>query len=109
MKYPPLNEQLKEFKVYILLFHILGGVTIMRTNNVKTTDSYNHNELELHHFIKEQQYYRYPYRYKGKQKLILLPKKLHADLHSAMSDERFEQKYGIERDLLLYRKEKTKC
>lgn len=43
------------------------------------------------------------------QKLILLPRDIHKDLHSAMSDERFYEKYKVDRDVLLYRRRKVDC
>lgn len=104
MTYPPLNKQIAEFGVYLIFCGKL-----VKSCNIINTKSYNHFFDEIHHFIKEQQYYRYPERYKGKQKLILLPKQLHADLHSAMSDARFYEKWKVERDLLLYRRRKSFC
>lgn len=100
-KYPPLNKQISEFGVFILFCGRLVKTFI------DNKDGYNHFFDELHHFIKEQEYYNCPERYKGEQKLILLPKQLHADLHSAMSDARFYNKWKVERDLLLYRHRKV--
>lgn len=100
-KYPPLNKQIAEFGVLTLFCGKL-----VRTG-ITDKSQYNHDFDDLHHFIKEQEYYKNPERYKGEQKLILLPKQLHADLHSAMSDTRFYNKWKVERDLLLYRHRKA--
>ena len=100
MKYPDLNKQISEFGVLTLFCGKLVRTGITHTNQ------YNHYFDEIHHYIKEQEYYNHPERYEGEQKLILLPKQLHADLHSAMSDERFYNKWKVERDLLLYRHRK---
>ena len=99
--YPPLDEQIAEFGVLTLFCGKLVKTGITHTNQ------YNHYFDEIHHFIKEQEYYNHPERYEGEQKLILLPKQLHADLHSAMSDARFYNKWKVERDLLLYRHRKV--
>ena len=100
-KYPNLKKQISEFGVFTLFDGKLIRTWIMDKSQ------YNHSFDELHHFVKEQEYYKHPERYEGEQKLILLPKKLHADLHSAMSDERFYNKWKVERDLLLYRHRKA--
>lgn len=105
--YPSFNEQIAEFGVYRLL-----GNRLVRDWYIQDVNCYNHFEYELHHYILEQEYYRYPERYKYKQRLILLPKQLHKDLHSAMSDARFlnaksNKNYRIERDVLLYRHRKV--
>lgn len=91
-----MNEQLKQFPVYYLFRGQLERIEI-------DLNSFSHYLLEIHHYIKEQQFYRYPERYQGMQKLILLPKQMHKDLHSAMSDVRFYDKWKIERKKLLYR------
>ena len=102
MKYPELNEQIEKFGAY----YIVSG-KLEKSKLINHKDSYNHNQYDLHHYIKEQQYYRYPERYEGLQKLIILPKPMHADLHSAMSDKRFYEKYNIDRCYLLFQKRKV--
>ena len=99
--YPNLKNQIRLFGVLTLFCGKLVRTGIMDKSQ------YNHAFDELHHYIKEQEYYNHPERYEGEQKLILLPKQLHADLHSAMSDARFFNKWKIERDLLLYRHRKV--
>lgn len=99
-KYPPLNEQIKEFGIY-RLYGRTGK--LIPEHFITCKEDYNHDFYNLHHYIKEQQYYRYPEKYAGKQKLILLPVKLHEDLHSAMSEERFFSRYGVSKDLLIWK------
>ena len=99
--YKSINEQIDVFGVYVLFRGRLEPVP------VQSIDQYNHYDLDLHHYIKEQQYFRNPEKYKDMQKLILLPKEMHKDLHSAMSDERFEAKWHINKDMLLYRQRKV--
>lgn len=97
MTYPSLDEQIKIFPAYILWNTKLKKILLRDKND------YSHDSGELHHFIKEQEYYKNPDKYKGKQKLILMAKETHKDLHSAMSDERFKEKWGIEKTELLHR------
>jgi hypothetical protein len=74
----------------------------------KHPEYWNNMEIQAHHYIKAQHYNKNPQWFierKIKQKLIFLPRKLHEDLHSAMSDERFFELYNINRwDLLFSRK-----
>ena len=106
MEYPDMNEQIQEFPIYIVIKGPFGTFLLMN-KNIKSVKDYDHNKYKLHHYIKEQQYYRYPERYKGLQKLLLIEKQMHADLHSAMSDKRFYDKYNIDKDYLLYRQRKV--
>lgn len=96
-KYPPLNKQIEEFGVSM----IFKG-QIRKIANITSKEDYNHQSLVLHHFIKEQEYYSNPQKYNGKQKLILMNRSLHNDIHSAMSDLRFFKKWGIPKGLVLY-------
>ena len=100
-KYPDLNKQIAEFGVLTLFCGKL-----IRTG-ITDKSQYNHDFDVIHHYIREQMYYRNPERYVGMQKLILIPKKLHDALHSAMSDARFYPDNKVERDLLLYRHRKA--
>lgn len=92
-----MNYDIREYGVYSITGKFLP--------QIKNTSSYNHFIYNCHHYIKNQHYIRNPQWFvqRGiKQKLILLPVKLHADLHSAMSNERFKELYNIERKYLLY-------
>ena len=108
MKYPSKPKQIKEFGIWVIYCRKLIKVDDMDT----AKRFYGSQITHLHHFIKEQEYYMYPERYQGMQKLILMPLDLHMDLHSSMSDERFlntqsNKDYKIERDVLLYRHRKA--
>jgi hypothetical protein len=98
MPYPSLDEQIREFGVVQFC-----GWYFIPCHRVQSRTDYNHDYEVIHHFIKEQEYYRHPERYKGQQKLILMPHSLHNDIHSSMSDERFFKKWKIEKSKLLYR------
>ena len=80
---------------------------------VFSTNDYDHNKYELHHFIKQQDYRRnkgWFDEHNVKQKLILLPKWLHLIVHSSpygakLTDQEFEQKFKISRwDLVFNRR-----
>lgn len=65
--------------------------------------------INEHHFIKQQHYKkdRIWFDMNGIiQKTFWLHYQVHADLHSAMSDERFLERYGIARDTLLFNRKK---
>ena len=95
-----MNDDIKAFGVYDIKGKFL--------KNIKNTECYNHQLFQLHHFIKKQHYERNPMWFierKIKQRLILLPVKLHQSLHSGSSDKSFFELYGIGRwDLLFSRK-----
>lgn len=96
MSYPPIEKQIEEFGLYIPF-----------CGKLKRYYGEEFFGYDKHHYILEQEYFRYPERYEGEQKIILLPHDLHMDLHSAMSDARFFKNHHIERDVLLYRKHKV--
>lgn len=96
MSYPSMKEQIDAFNLYYIF---KGELEPVQTD----FSSFSNCNVEIHHYIREQMYYRYPERYNGMQKLILLPKQMHKDLHSAMSDVRFYDKWKIEKNKLLYR------
>jgi len=98
MPYPSLDEQIREFGVVQFC-----GWYFIPCPRVQSKDDYNHDLEVIHHFIKEQEYYRYPERYKGQQRLILMPHSLHNDIHSSMSDKRFFEKWKFEKSKLLFR------
>jgi hypothetical protein len=72
-----------------------------------TKKIYNHAlfGIHLHHYIKQQHYNNNKKWFADrniKQKIIPLYYKVHADLHSGMNNVRFFNKYGIERNKLLF-------
>ena len=63
--------------------------------------------IHKHHFIKQQHYKKDPvwYQERGiKQRLIYLWYKLHASVHSGISDKAFKKRWGIERHEVLFSK-----
>jgi len=92
-----MNEDIAFFGAYSLSGKFLS--------QIKNTLCYNHFTHQCHHFIKNQHYTRNPQWYverKIKQRLIYMPVKMHQDLHSSMTNERFYELYEIERKDLLY-------
>jgi len=63
--------------------------------------SWNNYLVELHHFIRRQEYNRNPEKYKDIQKLIFLPIDLHRDVHAY--NRNLKERWGIELDEVLYR------
>lgn len=98
-----MNNDIKEYGVYSIYGKFMP--------QIKNINCYNHFTHNLHHYIKNQHYVKNPQWFiqRGiKQKLIYMPVKMHFDLHSAMSNERFFEKYGIERKKIIYiRKERA--
>ena len=102
-----LNTQIEKFPVWNYI-----NKKLIPAIWIKSKDDYNHFTHELHHFVREQQYYRNPKKYENIQKLILLPKfiydkenekyrSIHADCHSY--NKNFETYYGIKLDDIIYR------
>lgn len=89
-----LNTQISKFPVFIYT-----NKKIIPCDKIKTKDDYNHYTHHLHHFVKEQQYYRNPEKYE--QKLILVPKEMHSDIHSYHS--KFFDKWGVQLDEVILR------
>lgn len=93
-----MNDDIKEFPIYMLY-----NGEIYTADWVQNTESYNHHIYQLHHYIKQQSWKRNQKEYEAKgikQKLFLLPIQCHLDLHACLS--KFEDKWGISRDKLLY-------
>lgn len=102
-KYPSKQKQIEEFGVWILFCGVLHRVASIE----EAQRFYEGKKTHLHHYIREQMYYRNPERFKGMQKLIMLPSDLHWDLHAGTSDATFLRDNKVERDVLLYRKRKA--
>lgn len=69
---------------------------------------YWNNLFQLHHFIKQNVRKTNPdfySRVEHLQKLLLLPRNMHYDLH-AMGSERFKEKYGVNKDDFLFSRTK---
>lgn len=93
-----MNDDIKEFPVFLLY-----AGTLQNADWVTNTESYDHYNWQLHHFVKQQEWKRNADKLKAKgveQKLFLLPIQCHLDLHACLTG--FEDKWGISRDKLLY-------
>lgn len=103
--YKTMNDDIKAFEV----FGIKGG-RLVRLPEIVDIHSYNHQYMQLHHFIKAQSYKRNEKWYKEngiRQKLILMPAIMHEQLESpifGLTDKDFFNKYRIERKKLLFNK-----
>lgn len=82
---------------------------------IDSLEDYNHNLLELHHFIQYQAYVQNPewYEERGiKQKLILVSKICHEHIENrgvkVLTDEEFIKRYKISRWELLFNKKFSK-
>lgn len=95
---PSMNDDIKEFPVYILY-----AGKLQEAEWVKETGSYDHYNWQMHHYVKQQTWRRNKEKLKKQgveQKLILLPIQCHLDLHACKSN--FEEKWHIKRKELLY-------
>ena len=102
-----MNEDIKEFGVWELFYNI-----IRPRPDIQNIQDYNHSCFDLHHYIKAQDYKRNRewYDINGiKEKLILLPKKIHQHLEYPdymMTDIEFYKTYHISKEKLLFNKRK---
>lgn len=103
MKKPTMNADIQEFGV-----HIIKKGRLIKHPFIKSTEDYNHFTHNIHHYIKSSKYFKNQdwYKQRGiKQKLILMTIRMHEDLEIyPTSDEKFFQKYKIERKELLFNK-----
>ncbi len=105
--YKDMNADIKAFKVY----KISAG-KLELAPEITDIHSYNHQCMQLHHYIKAQSYKNRPEWYEQndlKEKLILMPTIMHEHLESpiyGLSDEAFYKKYKIQKKVLLFNKRK---
>lgn len=103
-----MNEDILKYDIFVLT----RKGELIKTDQIKSTDDYNHFVFSLHHYILKQHYNRNPQWYEDrgiKQKLILMPIAVHEQLHGQairnISDNEFKSRYKISRwDLLFNRK-----
>lgn len=98
-----MNQEIKKYPVYML------EKGELRMIDIESTNDYNHYFYQLHHYIKQQEYKRNKKWFDDrgiKQKLILLSVPCHEQVHQQaiknLTDEEFENKYGISRWELLF-------
>lgn len=102
-----MNAEIVRYKTYLLTNK--GRLTEI---NLCSADDYNHNKMQLHHFILFRDYLRNKEWFDEngiEQKLILMPITVHEQVHQQavknLSDDEFLYRYGISRwDLLFSRK-----
>ena len=90
-----IKEDLKKYPCFLFKFQTLRPIP--------TPDSWG-SDLHCHHFIKQNVRKTNPKFYERVehlQKLILMPSKMHYDLH-AMGADTFFKRYGIEKHILLF-------
>lgn len=109
LKYPTMNEEIKKYGVWGLTHN--GELVPIP---VYSTADYDHFTHQIHHYIKQQSFWRKTQREwfeeRGiKQKLILLPIWVHNQVHNTagtnLSDNEFKKRFKISRwDLLFNRR-----
>lgn len=111
MKSRSMNDDIKEFDIFILT----PEGKLQKIEWILTDSDYNHYAFNLHHYILKNQYWdnKQWYNERGiKQKLILLPKSIHEQVHQIaiknLSDEQFLLSYRISRWDLLFNRKFTK-
>lgn len=103
-----MNEDIKIFDIFVLT----RSGKLKQIYWIKSTNDYNHQLFNLHHFIEKQHYKKNKKWYDDrgiKQILILLPVFIHEQLHGNaiknLSDEEFRSRYKISKwDLIFNRK-----
>jgi hypothetical protein len=103
MKHPTMNEDIKQYPCFMFY-----KGELIPANWLKTTDCYNHYVYQLHHFIRRsvrknsRDFYD---RVEHLQKMILMDSQCNYDLEN-MGEERFKSKWGIDKNLLVFSRNK---
>ncbi len=98
-----MNEDLGRYPKFMYY----GGV-LQSADWINTTDSYDHHNWQVHHFIRQSvrknslDFYK---RVEHLQKLILVPKQMNYDLET-MGEEKFKKTYGVNKDDLVFSRKK---
>lgn len=96
---PTMNDDIKKYPIYILY-----AGQLQTAEWVHNTDSYDHYNWELHHFIRKsvrknsEDFYN---RVEHLQKLILVPKQINSDLET-MGEKAFFKKHGLNKNDLVF-------
>jgi len=93
-----MNSDIQKYPIF--LFY--QGRLIPFNHIIKSTKDYDHSKKHLHHYIPLKCIKKYP-KLERLQKLILLSPDMHFDLHYQYNN--FQQKYGINRQNLIYEKD----
>lgn len=100
MKQPTMNEDLLKYPVYVLS----ETGKLVRAKWLYNTAQYDHWKYHLNHFVRKSIRKNSPDFYKRVehlQKLILMPAQMNLDLET-MGEERFFEKYGINKNDLVF-------
>ena len=103
MKQPTMNDDIAKYPVYML-----HNKQLISAQWIQSTSNYNHYVYQLNHFIRKSVRKNSPEFYKRVehlQKLILMPAQMNYDLET-MGEESFKNKWGIEKDLLVFNRKK---
>lgn len=98
-----MNDDLQIYPKFIYY-----GGAIQKADWINNTDRYDHNNWQMHHFIRQSvrknslDFYK---RVEHLQKLILVPKQMNYDLET-MGADRFKQIYGVNKDDLVFSRKK---
>lgn len=103
-----MNDDILNYPVYILTPY----GTLMFASWIQSTNDYNHNTHNLHHFIPKGLYKRNKEWFDNheiRQKLILLPNWLHLIVHNSpaganLTDDEFKERFHISRWELVFNK-----
>lgn len=96
------NEEIQKYPIYTV-----DNGRIERYYGITSIADYNHATMQLHHYVKDYDRNKTEYDRKGiEQKLFLIPIAMHEQVHlrgiKTMTDEEFEDTYGVSRWKLIY-------
>jgi hypothetical protein len=95
-----IKEDLQKYQLYVYENRKLIPI--------EPIESWNMYKVQIHHFIKQQQYKRNPQWFKDRgieQKLFLISVKMHEDLEVyPIDNDKFYNKYGVKRSDMLFNK-----
>lgn len=110
MKKYSMNEDIKKYPIFFLY-----QGKLLPCEWIKSTNDYNHNDYNLHHYIKRRHYVENKQWYDKRgiqQKLIYMPFWLHKQVHNEadrnLTDAEFEDKFLISRWDLFFNRKHTK-
>lgn len=106
-----MNQDIQDYPIYALT----PSGRLIRITWINSTNDYNHQIMNLHHYIKRDKYYTNPKWYQDRgieQKLILMSIPTHEQVEQIavknMSDKEFKKHYGISRWDLLFNQKHSK-
>lgn len=101
-----MNKEIKKYKDKIYGLNEYGE--FFKVDWIESTDDYNHNQYNLHHFIPERHYNKYPEWYKEQgieQKLLYVSVILHEQIEKRAiknkTEEEFIRDYKVPRSELI--------